>query len=228
MNRKQVAVVAMGVAAAMAVVGGGYSILSGGDSDTPVTAPKPSDPTTAVEPAACTASRGRPSSDLAAVASKAPWRVRLGPGESLAPTPTNVKASRRGRPLVVSGRVLAADCATPVAGATVHVWQTNGDGDYGPSRGGDIRCCYLQGTMTTDARGRYQFQTVKPGHYGGPAHIHFQVRDQPGHEVTTELLFAGDPFLGAQENAEAIHLTRAGSRQYPSLRGTFDMVLPGP
>jgi protocatechuate 3,4-dioxygenase beta subunit len=33
-----------------------------------------------------------------------------------------------------------------------------------------------------------QFQTVKPGHYGGPAHIHFQVRDQHGREVTTELL----------------------------------------
>ena len=228
MNRKQVVVVAMGVAAAMAVVGGGYAILSGGDSNTALTTPRPAGTTTAVKPAACTASRGQPSSDLEAVPSKTPWRVRLGPGDSLAPTPTNLKASRRGRPLVISGRVLAADCATPVAGATVHVWQTNGDGDYGPSQGGDLRCCYLQGTMTTDAGGRYQFQTVKPGRYGGPAHIHFQVGDQHGREVTTELLFAGDPYLGGQEGADAIRLTRAGSRQHPYLRGTFDVVLTSP
>jgi protocatechuate 3,4-dioxygenase beta subunit len=228
MNRKQVVVVAIGVAAAIAVVGGGYATLSRGDSTTPVTTPKRVGTTTAVERAACKASRGRPSSELAAVASKAPWRMRLGPGESLASTPANVKASRRGRPLVISGRVLAADCATPVAGATVHVWQTNGDGDYGPSRDGDVRCCYLQGTMGTDARGRYQFQTVKPGRYGGPAHIHFQVRDRHGREVTTELLFAGDPELGGQEGAEAIRLTRAGTRQHPYLRGTFDVALPSP
>jgi protocatechuate 3,4-dioxygenase beta subunit len=91
-----------------------------------------------------------------------------------------------------------------------------------------VRCCYLQGTMTTDAGGRYQFQTVKPGRYGGPAHIHFQVRDQHGHEITTELLFAGDPDLGGQEGAEIIRLTRASSRQHPYLRGTFDITLPSP
>jgi protocatechuate 3,4-dioxygenase beta subunit len=228
MNRKQVVVVGIGVAAAMAVVGAGYVILSAGDSNTALTTPRPADTTTAAEPAACQASRGQPSSDLEAVPSKTPWRVRLGPGDSLAPTPANLEASQRGRPLVISGRVLAADCATPVAGATVHVWQTNGDGKYGPSQGGDLRCCYLQGTMTTDARGRYQFRTVKPGHYGGPAHIHFQVRDRHGREVTTELLFAGDPELGGQEGADAIRLTRAGSRQHPYLRGTFDIVLPSP
>jgi protocatechuate 3,4-dioxygenase beta subunit len=228
MNRKQVVVVAIGVAAVIAVVGGGYVILSGGGSNTPLTTSRPADTTTAVEPAACKASRGQPSSDLEAVPAKTPWRVRLGPGDSLAPTPANLRASRRGRPLVISGRVLAADCATPVAGATVHVWQTNGDGQYGPSQGGDLRCCYLQGTMTTDAGGRYQFQTVKPGRYGGPAHIHFQVRGQHGQEVTTELLFAGDPELGGQAGADAIRLSRAGSRRHPHLRGTFDIVLPSP
>jgi protocatechuate 3,4-dioxygenase beta subunit len=228
MNRKQVVVVAMGVAAAMAVVGGGYAIFSGADSNTALTTPRPADTTTAATSAACTASRGQPSSDLEAVPAKTPWRVGLGPGESLAPTPANLEASRRGRPLVISGRVLAADCATPVAGATVHVWQTNGDGDYGPSQGGDLRCCYLQGTMTTDAGGRYQFQTVKPGRYGGPAHIHFQVRDRHGREVTTELLFAGDPEPGGQEGIDAIRLTMAGARQHPHLRGTFDIVLPSP
>jgi hypothetical protein len=225
MNRKRVVVVAIGVAAAMALVGGGYAILLGGGSNMALTTPRPADTTTVVEPA-CKASRGRPSSDLDAVASQTPWRVRLGPGDSLAPTPANLEASRRGRPLVISGRVLAADCATPVAGATVHVWQTNGDGQYGPSQGGDLRCCYLQGTMTTDAGGRYQFQTVKPGRYSGPAHIHFQVRDRHGREVTTELLFDGDPELGGQAGADAIRLSRAGVRRHPYLRGTFDVALP--
>jgi protocatechuate 3,4-dioxygenase beta subunit len=228
MDRKRVIILAMGVAVAIAIGVGAYLLLSGGGSGVQGTAPTPAAGTTAVEPAACKVSRGRPSNDLAAVASKAPWRVRLGPGEALARTPANLKASRRGRPLVIAGRVLAADCATPVAGATVHVWQTNGDGHYGPSRGGELGCCYLQGTMVTDAGGRYRFQTVKPGPYGGPAHIHFQVRDRHGREVTTELLFAGDPTLSALERADAVRLSRAGSRDHPYLQGSFDIALPGP
>jgi protocatechuate 3,4-dioxygenase beta subunit len=207
--------VAIGLAAAIAAVGGGFGVFAGGRGQGTQTA----------EPAAC-GSRGQPSGEMGTVASKAPWHVRLGPGESLKATPANVKASRRGRPLVISGHVLAASCATPLVGATVHVWQTNGDGEYGPSRGTEIRCCYLQGTMTTDARGRYRFETVKPGLYGGPAHIHFQVRDQHGHELTTELLFADDPSPGAQGRGGAIRLTKATSGDRSYLRGTFDIVLP--
>jgi Dioxygenase len=227
-ERRRLGVVAIGLAAAIAVAAGGYGMLAGRRADAPVTTASPSPSAGTAEPAAGRAAHGQPSSDMGPVGSEAPWRVRLGPGESLARTPANLEASRRGRPLVISGRVLAADGATPVAGATVHVWQTNGDGDYGPSRGGDLRCCYLQGTMTTDAGGRYQFQTVKPGHYGGPAHIHFQVRDRHGHEVTTKLLFAGDPYLGGQEGVEAIRLARAGSGRHRHLRGIFDVVLPSP
>jgi protocatechuate 3,4-dioxygenase beta subunit len=228
MDRKRMIAVAAGVAAAIAMGAGAYPVLSGGGSGIQATTPTPTGGTTAAAPAACKATRGRPSHDFAAVTAKAPWRVRLGPGEALARTPANLKASRRGQPLVVAGRVLAADCATPVADATVHVWQTNGDGDYGPVRGGELGCCYLQGTMVTDASGRYRFQTVKPGSYGGPAHIHFQVRDRHGQEVTTELLFADDPALSAPERADAVRLTRAGSRDHPYLQGSFDIALPGP
>ncbi len=227
-KRRRLAVVAIGLAAGIVVAAGGYGVVVGRRAEAPVTTASPSRSAGTAAPAACRAARGQPSRDMGPVGSRAPWRVRLGPGESLAPTPANLEASRRGRPLVISGRVLAADCATPVAGATVHVWQTNGDGHYGPSRAGDVRCCYLQGTMTSDARGRYQFQTVMPGRYGGPAHIHFQVRDRHGREITTELLFAGDSDLGGLEGAEAIRLTTVGSGRHRHLRGVFDVVLASP
>jgi protocatechuate 3,4-dioxygenase beta subunit len=149
-----------------------------------------------------------------------PSRLRLGPGLGLRPTPGNLAASRRGRPMVVSGRVLTSGCA-PVPGAAVRVWQTNGDGDYGPGQGtGQIQCCYLQGTMTTDAQGRYEFESVRPGNYSGTPHVHVIVRASDGRGLETEVEFAGDPGAGAG-GGPVLHLADRGGR----LRASLDLVL---
>jgi DivIVA domain-containing protein len=51
-----------------------------------------------------------------------PSRLRLGPGLALRPTAGNVAASRRGRPMAVSGRVLTSSCAAvPRAAAAAAV-----------------------------------------------------------------------------------------------------------
>jgi hypothetical protein len=223
-DRKRVALVAIGLAAAIAVVGGGYGMLAGSRAEAPVTGSRGEGAKTAsattAEPA-CGTSRGQPSGAVGTVASKAPWHVRLGPGESLEPTRANVEASRRGRPMVISGRVLAARCATPVAGATVHVWQTNGDGDYGPGQGTEqIRCCYLQGTMTTDPYGRYEFESVRPGNYSGTPHLHVVIRAPDGRGLQTEVGFAADPGAGAG-GGPVLHLAERGGR----LRASLDLVL---
>src|SRR6266508_3805365 len=91
-----------------------------------------------------------------------PARIRLGPGLRVKPSAAAIAASRRGQRLVVSGTVYAPDCTTPLEGAVVHLWQANGDGVYGPGPQGpgEVRCCYLQGTLRTNARGRYQVETV--------------------------------------------------------------------
>jgi protocatechuate 3,4-dioxygenase beta subunit len=117
-----------------------------------------------------------------------PSRVRLGPGMTLEPTPKTLAAARIGKPLVVTGVVSGSDCA-PLAGATVTAWQTNGRGHYGPGQGGD-HCCYLTGTVRTDADGRYTFDTVMPkGYDGGPAHIHFEAGHPDAEGLVTELIF---------------------------------------
>lgn len=147
-----------------------------------------------------------------------PSRLRLGPGLALGPTPANIAASRRGRPIVVSGRVLSSDC-TPVSGAAVRVWQTNGDGDYGPGHGtGEIRCCYVQGTMTTDANGGYEFESVRPGSYSGTPHLHVLVRAPDGRGLETEVEFVDEPGAGG---GPVLHLVPLGGR----LRATLDIVL---
>jgi protocatechuate 3,4-dioxygenase beta subunit len=116
-------------------------------------------------------------------------RVRLGPGMELEATKRTLAAARVGRPLVVTGLVRGDDCA-PLAGATIHVWQTNGKGRYGPLVGGHDRCCYLTGTVRTGDDGRYTLDTVMPrGYAGGPAHIHMEVGHPDAEGIVTELVF---------------------------------------
>jgi protocatechuate 3,4-dioxygenase beta subunit len=64
-------------------------------------------------------------------------RARLGPGMELEATKRTLAAARVGTPLVVTGVVRGDDCA-PLAGATIHAWQTNGKGRYGPVKSADF------------------------------------------------------------------------------------------
>ena len=120
--------------------------------------------------------------------------LTLGPAPGMSPT------SAAGQPLIVWGTVYDESCA-PLAGASLRVWQTDGEGVYGPGHGSEqIECCYLQGTVRTDPQGRYQLVTVVPGHYKGerpppPAHIHLEGRHPAGGSIQSEIVFAGDPYL---------------------------------
>ena len=151
---------------------------------------------------ACAPTRGRPAQGTRTVARGRAVDGAAGAGGEVERTAETVAAGRGGQRLVVEGTVYAEDCPTPLAGASIEVWQTNAAGEYGPGQGtSDERCCYLAAALRTDQRGRYRFETVKPGHYKGeerppPAHIHFEVRHPEAAGVLTELLFEGDPWLG--------------------------------
>jgi protocatechuate 3,4-dioxygenase beta subunit len=235
-----VAAVAVAVA-----LGGAYAVMArGGDPPAARPAPAPTATTAAVTapaaPAAattarsgCTETPGEPAQGPAPAAPRAQSRIKLGPSAELRGSAEAAAAARRGQRLVVSGTVYAADCTTTLAGATLQVWQTDADGVYGPGHGtANITCCYLQGMLRPDARGRYEFTTVKPGHYQGeadapPAHIHFDVRHPGAGGLMTELLFEGDPNVipGTQQGHVARLTTVAGSDP-PLLRARFDIVLP--
>ena len=103
--------------------------------------------------------------------------------------------SEPGQRLEVSGAIFQSDGVTPVAGAEVHVYQTDKDGRYG--RPGKAER-HLHGDMVTDDQGRFRFSTIKPGSYPGtraPAHIHMVLKVEGQSERRLELRFVGDPYL---------------------------------
>jgi catechol 1,2-dioxygenase len=157
--------------------------------------------------------------------------LRPGPDVTVAEAAAEAPA-REGTSLVIAGTVYADDCRTPLPGAVIQVWQTDARGEYGPGHGtGHLRCCYLLATLRTNSRGGYSIETIRPGHYRGadpppPAHIHFNVRYRDALGVSTELDFAGDPYLTeADANTEVIELHRETSSDGELLQGSFDIVL---
>ena len=182
---------------------------------------------------ACAPTRGEPAGQGGdrVAAADAPSTARLEPGGDVERTAETVAAGRDGERLLVEGTVYRADCRTPLAGASVAVWQTNAAGEYGPGQGtGTERCCYLAAALRTDQRGRYRFETVKPGHYKGeaeppPAHIHFEVQHPDATGLLTELLFEGDPWLQPGALGEVVAPTPVPGSAPPELRARFDIVL---
>jgi protocatechuate 3,4-dioxygenase beta subunit len=157
-----------------------------------------------------------------------PAPVRLGATNDVTQTVISADPAEQGERLIVTGAVYAADCV-PLADATILVWQTNADGLYGPTQ---ELCCYLGGALTTDANGRYAFETVKPAPYKDessppPAHIHYQLQHPDAGEFETEMLFKGDPYLSSGVDPTlVVQLTTEDGPTGPYLRGVFDIVMP--
>ncbi|MEU3983998.1 dioxygenase [Streptomyces sp. NPDC026672] len=123
------------------------------------------------------------------------------------------EAGRGGEPCLVTGRVTDID-GTPVAGASVDVWQADADGYYDVQRPGEVPDRNLRGLFTTDDDGRFRFRTIVPRHYpiptDGPvgdlltatarhpnraAHIHVEVSAPGIRTLTTHLFVEGSPYL---------------------------------
>jgi catechol 1,2-dioxygenase len=141
----------------------------------------------------------------------------LGPfhvaGSPALPHGANISRDGRGRPCVVTGRVLDA-AGAPVAGALLDVWQTSEDGWYDVQQPGIQPEGNLRGKFETDGDGTFWFVTVKPASYPipndgpvgallrqvgrhpyRPAHIHFII-SAPGFASKTTHIFAeDDPYL---------------------------------
>ena len=115
-----------------------------------------------------------------------PWRIVM------------VGEKEPGEPLIMSGRIFTPDGAAALSGINLYVYQTDATGRY-TTHGGDNRNTRLHGLMRTDAAGRYEFRTIKPGSYPqtrNPSHIHAYVSG-PGYPEywIDEYLFDNDPFV---------------------------------
>jgi len=130
----------------------------------------------------------------------APWRIVIaGPEEP-------------GERLRVRGRVRRPDGTTPAPGVTVYAYQTDATGVYAREAGAPPR---LRGFMTTDAEGRYEYLTIRPGAYPGrmaAAHIHHQLwgGGWPA-QWNEEILFDDDPLVSARERERSRSLGRFGA-----------------
>ena len=116
-----------------------------------------------------------------------------------------------GVPCFVAGVVRDLD-GKPVEGATLDVWQTDGEGLYEAQR--DVDGPWVRGIFRTQADGSFLIRTVAPvgytipmdgtvgelmqrtkiSHYR-PAHIHFVVETPGYHRIVTHLFQRGDRYL---------------------------------
>lgn len=116
-----------------------------------------------------------------------------------APQRTQIAApDEPGDVLLVSGRVLGPDCSSPLARAELDIWQADADGNYHDASH------RLRGRVLTDDDGTFSFRTIVPGRYRlsgsyRPAHIHLIVGHARHQQLTTQLYFKGDPYLGERD-----------------------------
>ena len=128
------------------------------------------------------------------------------------PHGADVSSGIDGEPLLVEGTVSSSD-GTPLAGAIVDIWQSDGDGYYDvqqPELDGPL----LRARFRTDEAGRFWFRSIMPAYYpiphdgpvgqmlaatkrhpNRPAHVHFMIA-AAGHETLITHVFAADsPYL---------------------------------
>ena len=133
-----------------------------------------------------------------------------------------------GTALFLTGTVYHNDCTTPIANASLDVWQAGDDGAY-DNEGFDYR-----GRFSTDDMGNYAMETVLPGKYLNgssfrPRHIHFKIGTPGAVLLTTQLYFEGDTDIpgdpwASDESAEGriIPITEDTDG---NLHGVFDISL---
>jgi protocatechuate 3,4-dioxygenase, beta subunit len=141
-----------------------------------------------------------------------------------------------GERIIVTGHVLDED-ARPVPNTLVEIWQCNAAGRYLHAR--DDHPAPLDpnfsgaGRVMTDAEGRYQFITIKPGAYPWrnhhnawrPAHIHFSLFGESFQSrLVTQMYFPNDPLFAYDPIMQSVPDERARLR----LVSSFDLSLTQP
>jgi len=123
----------------------------------------------------------------------------------------NMAEGAPGIPCFVSGKVRDLD-GRPVAGATLDLWQTDGEGLYEAQR--DVTEPWMRGLYRSQPDGSYMIRTVAPIGYTipmdgpigelmkktnishmRPAHIHFCLQAPGYHRVVTHLFQRGCPYI---------------------------------
>lgn len=119
--------------------------------------------------------------------------------------------------LAVTGQVFAPDGVTPAPAVIIYAYQTDSTGHY--QNDPKTRVARLHGWAKTDAQGRFEFRTIRPGAYPGrdiAAHIHFHIYGG-GYPLqwTEELMFADDPLIKAGQVQASVAMGKFANVQAP-------------
>lgn len=145
--------------------------------------------------------------------------------ESIGPVGRIASETEPGTPLVIHGRVYAADGVTPAPGVIVFAYQTDETGVYHERGASDWR---LRGWARTDPNGRFELRTIRPESYPSgrtPAHVHFTIdgKDLP-RRWAEELRFGDDPYISRTERREAASAERFTGTRPVTTRGDVQHV----
>jgi protocatechuate 3,4-dioxygenase beta subunit len=118
-------------------------------------------------------------------------------------TATLVSTNEPGRKLLVTGTLRDA-AGKPIAGALLHVFQTDAEGRYTRERVMDEPHARLFEFIRTGVDGRFEFSTIRPGGYPGrpdrqgeewriPSHVHFEIDAAGFAHRGFQMVFEDDP-----------------------------------
>ncbi len=114
-------------------------------------------------------------------------------------------AKDEGEPMLISGTVYRADGKTPAPNTLIYLYHTDMYGIYG--RAGQHKHGKFRGWMLTDAKGRYEFRSIRPASYPDTtfaAHVHMTITTVDNREDWVDsILFEGDRFISAREREMA-------------------------
>jgi len=135
--------------------------------------------------------------EQAAMKKATPWN-EIGPFyKRLAPHQAHLRTNADpGLPLLVDGAVYGTR-GDRLSGAKIEIWHADHHGLY------DLDGYRFRTTLDADAKGKYAFDSVMPGHYPGRVcqHVHYLVTAEGHKPLVTQLYFGTDPvFEGDPEH----------------------------
>ncbi|MCC7535402.1 MAG: dioxygenase [Deltaproteobacteria bacterium] len=128
-----------------------------------------------------------------------------------------------GVPLLLSGRVLSGACRA-VGRARLEFWQADHRGAY------DLEGFQFRARVLAGHDGSWSLRTILPGRYLNgsqyrPSHVHVKVHVPGRPTLTTQLYFAGDPYLESDPWARRSLVLQLSDVPGGGKLGTFDFVV---
>ncbi len=113
------------------------------------------------------------------------------------------KESDEGDPVIISGTIFESDAKTPAPNVLIYLYHTDMYGIYGKK--GEHKHGKFRGWMLTDAKGKYEFRSIRPASYPNTtfaAHVHMTLTGKNFKEDWIDsILFEGDKFISQRERA---------------------------